>query len=127
MARMCLGSDLNEDLRGKVYLMRNVQGERRLRVRSLGRDRCQKAGADVGAAGHSLHAQALVGVQHRYRLYAGQQGLRAAMASSAVDGDRRLAKSARSSNLPPHVRFGRCATRRDRAGAHLAPWCDLGA
>jgi hypothetical protein len=26
MARMCLGSDLNEDLRGKVYLMRNVQG-----------------------------------------------------------------------------------------------------
>ena len=26
MARMCLGSDLNEDLRGKVYLMRNIQG-----------------------------------------------------------------------------------------------------
>ena len=26
MARLCLGSDLNEDLRGKVYLMRNVQG-----------------------------------------------------------------------------------------------------
>ena len=26
MARMCLGSDLDEDLRGKVYLMRNVQG-----------------------------------------------------------------------------------------------------
>jgi hypothetical protein len=26
MARMCLGSDLNENLRGKVYLMRNIQG-----------------------------------------------------------------------------------------------------
>ncbi|HEX6438900.1 MAG TPA: hypothetical protein VF182_17320 [Candidatus Binatia bacterium] len=26
MARLCLGSDLNEDLRGKVYLMRNIQG-----------------------------------------------------------------------------------------------------
>ena len=26
MARMCLGSDLNDNLRGKVYLMRNIQG-----------------------------------------------------------------------------------------------------
>ena len=26
MARMCLGSELNENLRGKVYLMRNIQG-----------------------------------------------------------------------------------------------------
>ena len=70
-------------------------GKHRLRVRSLGRDRCQKAGARVGAAGHSLHAQALVGVQHRHRLHARQQGLRAAMASIAVNGDRRLEKSAR--------------------------------
>ena len=50
-----------------------------------------KAGARVGAAGHSLHAQALVGVQDRYRLYAGQQldfrRLHSAMAPIAVNGD----------------------------------------
>ena len=76
MVRMCLGSELPGGTTGKVYLLRNIQGSTAVRVRSLGRDRCQKARAEVGAAGHSLHAQGLVGVQDGYRLHAGQQGLR---------------------------------------------------
>ena len=128
MARMCLGSDLNEDLRGKVYLMRNIQGG--------------GAGSgyevwDVTDVKKPVMASALRGIRSTHKHWwecntgiaymPGSKDTAAAMASIAVDGDRRLAKSARCSNLPPHVRFGRCTTRRDRAGAPLAPWSDLGA
>ena len=96
MARMCLGSDLTRGPKGQGLFDAQHPGKHRLRLRSLGRDRCQKAGARVGAAQHSLHAQALVGEQHRHRLSCpgSKTPLRAAMASSAVDGDRRLEKSA---------------------------------
>ena len=129
MARMCLGSDLNEDLRGKVYLMRNIQG-----------NTAQMSGYevwDVTDIKKPVLASALRGIRSTHKLWwecntgiaymPGSKDSRAAVASSAVDGDRRLAKSARSSNLPPHVRFGRWATRLDRCSGHFAPWCDLGA
>ena len=56
MVRMCLGSDLQRGPKGQGLFDAQHPGGRRLRVRSLGRDRCQKAGDGVGAAGHSLHA-----------------------------------------------------------------------
>ena len=49
----------------------------------------------------------------------------AAVAPRPVDGDRRLEKSARSSDLPPHARAGRRTTERDRACAAVAAWSDL--
>ena len=118
MARMCLGSDLNEDLRGKVYLMRNIQG-----------NTAQMSGYevwDVTDVKKPVLASALRGIRSTHKLWwecntgiaymPGSKDVRwPAMASITVDGDRRLEKSARSSNLPPHVRFGRWTTRLHRA------------
>ena len=74
MVRMCLGSDLPGGVPGHVYLMRNVQGNAAaVGIRDLGRDRHQEA-VRGSLTGHSLHAQALVGVQDRRRVPAGQQG-----------------------------------------------------
>ena len=129
MARMCLGSDLNEDLRGKVYLMRNIQG-----------NTAQMSGYevwDVTDVKKPVLASALRGIRSTHKHWwecdtgiaymPGSKEQRAAVASGAVDGDRRLEKSDRCAKLHPHVRFSRRATRINRANSHLAPWSDLSA
>ena len=57
-------------------------------LRDLGRDRCQEAIARGILAGRSQHAQAVVGVQERSRLHAGQSGRAGAqsVAPGPVDG-----------------------------------------
>ena len=122
MARMCLGSDLPQGTTGKVYLMRNVQGEcRRSGYEVWDVTDVKKPVLDVSAARHSLHAQALVGMQDRHRL-----SCRAARTSPAplwrqaqsmviVDWSNPLASlqstSARSVwSVHNRARPGRCAT-----------------
>src|SRR6266478_2832097 len=73
-------------------------------------------------------AQALVGMQYRYRVHAGQQrhhGGLASLAPKPVHGHRGLGKSSCRPNLPPHSRFAGWTTERNRTDAHLAAWSDL--
>ena len=75
MARMCLGSDLPHGVPGRVYLLRNIQGNaaQLSGLRGLGRDQRDRAYPGRRDARHPQHAQALVGVQDRHRVHAGQQ------------------------------------------------------
>ena len=94
--RICLGSDLPGGTPGQVYMMRNVQvgnlAVSGYEVWNVTDVTNPTLGGSV--AQPSQHAQALVGVQDRYRLPAGQpRRAGAAMAPGAVDDDRRLEES----------------------------------
>ena len=129
MARMCLGSDLSGDpTNTKVYLQRNVQGGASSGYQVWDVTDVSAPGARIVDHRPSLDPQAMVGMQDRPHVRAGQQEHqfdRRAVAPVAGDAGLGLEESHRTPSLHPHLRSAGRRADGNGAGAQFVARRDL--